>query len=294
MEFRHFRAFVAVAEELHFGKAARKLNLSQPPISLAIKEMESELGVILFERSSRRIKLTSAGEDLLHCAKAVLTAADDVKRQAKLSASGAAGTLSLGFMSLAAYSYLPDTLNRFIKDHPDVRISLMESTTDQILLDLSTGALDVGCIFSSPLLDSNLRYQATNRDPLIIALPSTHPLAKLSRVPLAQLAKERFLTFERHYGPIMFDAVISTCMRHGFSPKIFSARQMHTIVSLVSGGVGVALVPACVEVLHREGVVYRPLKGDRTPVEIGVAWRKGEASAVVKEFIKYLPKLRIA
>ncbi len=164
--------------------------------------------------------------------------------------------------------------------------------TEQMQGDLESGALDLGCIFTSPLLPDTLTYQATHRDPLILALPERHPMARLARVPLQRLADEQFLTFERHFGPMMFDSVVSTCMRHGFSPRIFPARQMHTIVSLVSGGIGVALVPACVEVLHREGVVYRPLRGDRTLVETGVAWRAEDDSPSLREFIRYLPKVR--
>jgi DNA-binding transcriptional LysR family regulator len=292
MEIRHFKAMVAVAEELHFGRAAKKLHLSQPPISLAIKELETELGVRLFERSSRQIAITPAGESVLRDARAVLASIETLKRQAQSTDDGFDGALSVGFMSLAAYSFLPDVLKRFTKDFPKVKISLQESTTDRILQDLETGALDIGGIFSTPLLPKSIRYQPTNRDPLVLAMPANHPLAHVARVPLERFANEQFLTFERHYGPIMFDTVVSTCMRHGFSPKIFSARQMHTIVSLVSGGIGVALVPACVQVLQREGVVYRPLRGERTPVETGVAWRASDNSAAVLSFVRYLPKLR--
>lgn len=292
MELRHLRCFVAVAEEMHFGRAARRLHLSQPPVSLAIKELETELGLRLFERTSRSIQLTPGGEEALRDARAVLARTESMRQHARNAARGHGGALSIGFISLAAYSFLPDVLQRFTSDFPEVRISLHESTTDQMVGDLESGALDVGCIFASPLLPAALTYQSTSRDPLIIALPANHRLAHLARVPLERLANEQFLTFERHFGPMMFDTVVSTCMRHGFSPRIFPARQMHTIVSLVSGGIGVALVPACVEVLHREGVVYRPLRGDRTPVETGVAWRTEDDSPPVREFIRYLPKMR--
>ena len=292
MELRHLRCLIAVAEKLHFGRAAKRLNLSQPPVSLAIKELETELGLRLFERTSRRITLTRGGEEVLRDARAVLARTESLRQHAHGAARGHGGMLSIGFISLAAYSFLPDVLRRFTSDFPDVRLSLHESTTDQILGDLETGTLDVGCIFASPMLPATLTYQATNRDPLIVALPEKHPLAHLTRVPLERLAGEQFLTFERHFGPMMFDTVVSTCMRHGFSPRIFPARQMHTIVSLVSGGIGVALVPACVQVLHREGVVYRPLRGDRTPIETGAAWRTEDDSSIVREFIRYLPRIR--
>lgn len=292
MELRHLRALVAVAEEGHFGRAAERLHLSQPPVSLAIKELEAELGVRLFERSSRRVSLTPAGDEALQDARAVLARTEALRSRAHGAKGAALGRLAIGFISLAAYSYLPELLRGYTTEHPQVKLALHEGTTDQILADLATGTLDIGCIFASPLLPAGLRYQATNRDPLIVALPENHPLAARKRVPLERLAGEQFLSFERHYGPTMFDTVVATCMRHGFSPRIFPARQMHTIVSLVSAGIGVALVPACLQVLHRQGVVYRPLQGERSPVETGVAWRSDDESAALRQFIAQLPKLR--
>ncbi|MFC5523247.1 LysR family transcriptional regulator [Polaromonas jejuensis] len=292
MELRHLRCFVAVAEELHFGRAAERLHLSQPPVSLAIKELETELGLRLFERNSRRIALTPQGEEVLRDARAILARTESLKQHASMAALGLGGSLSIGFISLAAYSFLPDLLKRFTTDFPGVRLSLQESSTDRIVPDLESGALDIGCLFALPQLPPSLSYRATSRYPLMIALPEGHPLAGLARVPLERLADERFLLFERHNGPMMFDTVVAACMRHGFSPKLFHARQQHTIVSLVSGGMGVALVPSCVQVMRREGVVYRPLRGEKTQVETGVAWRADDDAFIVKEFLRYLPRLR--
>lgn len=289
---RHLRCFVAVAEELHFGRAAQRLHLSQPPVSLAIKELEAELGQRLFERSSRRIALTPAGEEALADARATLARAEAMRQRAQERARGQGGRLAIGFISLAAYSYLPDVLRRFSAAFPQVTLQLHESTTDQLLAEVASGALDVGCVFASPPLPPGLGYQATNRDPLIVALPEGHPLAALSRVPLERLAGEQFLSFERHQGPTMFDTLVSTCLRHGFSPRLFPARQMHTIVSLVSGGIGVALVPACLQVLHRQGVVYRPLRGERASVETGVVWRADDEAAPLHQFLRLLPRAR--
>ena len=292
MELRHLRCLVAVAEELHFGRAAQRLHLSQPPVSLAIKELETELGVRLFDRNSRSIALTAAGAEALRDARAVLARTESMRQHARAAGEGQAGSLSLGFISLATYSFLPEVLRRYTADFPHVRIALHESTTDQILRDLESGVLDLGCIFASPQLPAALDYRPTHRDPLIVALPEGHALAKLARIPLERLASEQFLTFERHFGPLMFDLVVSTCMRHGFSPRIFAARQMNTIVSLVSGGIGVALVPASVKVLQRDGVVYRPLRGEQTRVEAGVAWRREDDSPALQAFRGYLPELR--
>jgi DNA-binding transcriptional LysR family regulator len=294
MEMRHLRCLVAVAEELHFGRAARRLNLSQPPVSLAIKELEQELGVRLFERSSRQIALTREGEVVLRDARAVLARTASLRQHAQDAGRGMGGTLALGFISLATYSYLPSLVERFTRDFPDVRLGLHESTTDEILAALENASIDVGCLFASPGLPSGLRYEATSREALVIALPEQHPMARLTRIPLERLANERFLAFERHFGPMMFDTVVSACMRHGFSPRIFPARQMHTIVSLVAGGLGVALVPHSVQVFQRAGVVFRPLRGDRITVETGVAWRASDDAPLVTEFLRTVPRLRPA
>lgn len=291
MDMRHLRCFVAVAEELHFGRAAERLHLSQPPVSLAIKELEQELGVRLFERTSRRIAMTRAGEDALRDARAVLTAADTMRKRAKEAAQGLMGSLSLGFISLPAYSFLPTMLRAFTEDYPRVRVSLQEGTTDQILHDVESGALDIGLVFRTSDLPAALSARLVQVEPLIVALPDSHPLAGSSRVALEKLSQERFLGFERHQGPMMFDAIVATCMRHGFSPKLFPARQMHTIVSLVSGGIGVALVPGSVQALHREGVVYRSMKGDKTLVETVAVWRRSDDSPLVKALLTCLPKL---
>ena len=243
-------------------------------MSLAIKELEEELGVTLLERTSRRIVLTKAGEDALRDARAVLAAADTMRRRARETSQGLMGSMSIGFISLPAYSFLPETLRRFGEDYPQVRLSLQEGTTDQIAHDIESGRLDIGLVFRTPDLPASLDSVLVRSEPLVVALPESHPLARNRRIALEKLAQERFLGFERHQGPLMFDAIVSTCMRHGFSPRLFAARQMHTIVSLVSGGLGVALVPACVQALHREGVVYRPLLGKGRP------WRRSPSGGV--------------
>jgi DNA-binding transcriptional LysR family regulator len=288
---RHLRCFVAVAEELHFGRAAARLHLTQPPVSLAVKELEAELGVLLLERTSRRIALTRAGEDALRDARAVLAAADTMVRRAREAGQGLMGTLTIGFISLPAYSFLPPTLKRFTADYQRVSVSLQEGTTDQIVHDVESGALDIGMVFRVPDLPAALTSALVLTEPLVVALPADHPLAASARVPVEKLAQERFLGFERHQGPLMFDAIVATCMRHGFSPKLFVARQMQTIVSLVSGGMGVALVPASVQALGREGVAYRPMKGEKAFVDTVAVWRRSDDSPLVKALLAMLPKV---
>jgi DNA-binding transcriptional LysR family regulator len=291
---RHLRCFVAVAEELHFGRAAERLHLTQPPVSLAIKELEDELGVKLLERTSRRIALTRAGEDALRDARGVLASADTMRRRAREAAQELMGTLSIGFISLPAFSFLPQTLRRFTEDYQRVQVALREGTTDQIIHDVESGSLDLGLVFRTPDLPAALMSGLVHTEALVVALPENHPLAKGNRIAVEKLATETFLGFERHQGPLMFDAIVATCMRHGFSPRLFPARQMHTIVSLVSGGIGVALVPESVKALHREGVVYRPMKGETSCVETVAIWRRMDDSPLLKAFLEKLPKTSTA
>ncbi|TVO66890.1 LysR family transcriptional regulator [Denitromonas ohlonensis] len=290
MDIRHLRVFVAVAEELHFGRAAERLNLSQPPVSIAIKELEEELGLRLFERTSRRIELTDGGSAVLNDARAVLNRLQVLRENARKVSLGRVGSISLGTTTLPTFSFLPDILRRFTLDFPDVQLGLMETTSDQILVGLERGTYDIGFMFTMPVKVPGLSYLPIGREPLILALPEDHPAARLARVPLEMLASDKFLVFERQAGPLMFDSMVALCMRHGFSPKIFTARLMPTIISLVSAGIGVALLPICFQSLRREGVVYRPLAGESSLVESGAAWRTDDTSLVVGAFLRYLPE----
>lgn len=290
IDLRHLRVFVAVAEELHFGRAAERLHLSQPPVSTAIKELEDDLGLLLFKRTSRRIELTKGGETVLLDARAVLSRVDTLREDARNVSQGIVGTLILATTTLATFSFLPTSLRRFTADFPDVRVQVIESTSDQILAGVEKEIFDIGCMFTMPVVVKGLTYRPIGRDLLILALPSNHSAAKLDRVPLEILANERFLVFERQAGPLMFDSMVALCMRHGFSPKIFTARFTPTIISLVSAGMGVALVAECVRAMNREGVVYRPLVGASSMVEYGAVWRSEEASPVVRAFVRYLPE----
>lgn len=292
MDLRHLRAFIAVAEEMHFGRAGERLHLSPPPVSTAIKELEAELGVQLFERTSRRITLTRSGQELLRDARNIVARTESMRSHASRMAKGLSGSLSVGFISTAAYSFLPDLLSRFTAEHPEVRLTLHEKSTDRVLVDLESGALDIGFLFASPGSFPALSYEATNRFRLVVALAESHPLARLKKVPLERLSAERFLLFERQQGPLMFDKIVAACMHHGFSPRLFHARQQHTIVSLVSGAFGVALVPDCVQVMRRNGVVYRPLRGESPVIEVGAAWRTDDDSPTLKAFLQYVPRLK--
>ena len=286
MELRHLRYFVAVAEALSFARAARALSISQPPLSRQIRALEEELGTALFARTKRWVQLTPAGTALLPEARRLLREADGLKAGAQRLAAGEVGTLALGFISVAAYNLLPDLAPEFRHRHPGVKLVLQEATSDVLLAALRQGELDVG--FVLPPVDApGLEYVPLAHDTLIAALPagSAHARAK-GPIALASLSAEPFILFPRKVGSSLYDAIVGACRRAGLQPRIEQeAIQMQTIVSLVAARMGVALVPASLEHLRRTGVVYRRLADRGARVEIGMAWRTGDASPAVRAFV---------
>jgi DNA-binding transcriptional LysR family regulator len=286
MELRHLRYFVAVAEALSFGRAAARLHISQPPLSRQIRALEEELGTALFARTKRSVQLTPAGAALLPEARRLLRDADGLKAGAQRIAAGEVGTLALGFISVAAYNLLPELAPEFRRRHPGVKLALQEATSDVLLAALRQAELDVGLVLP-PVDAPGLEYVPLVHDTLIAALPagSGHARTKGPIRP-ASLAGEPFILFPRKVGASLYDAIVDACRRAGFAPRIEQeAIQMQTIVSLVAAGMGVALVPASLEHLRRTGVVYRPLADARTHVEIGIAWRAGDASPAVRALV---------
>jgi DNA-binding transcriptional LysR family regulator len=286
MELRHLRYFVAVAETLSFARAARALNLSQPPLSRQIRALEDELGTALFVRTKRSVQLTPAGAALVPEARRLLREADGLKAGARRLAAGEVGTLALGFISVAAYNLLPELAPEFRRRHPGVRLVLQEATSDVLLAGLRQGDLDIGLVLP-PVDAPGLEYVPLVHDTLIAALPAGSPQARgKGPIRLAALAGEPFILFPRRVGSPLYDAIVGACRRAGFAPRIEQeAIQMQTIVSLVAARMGVALVPAALEHLRRTGVVYRPLADARARVEIGIAWRTGDDAPAVRAFV---------
>jgi DNA-binding transcriptional LysR family regulator len=286
MELRHLRYFVAVAETLSFARAARALNLSQPPLSRQIRALEAELGTALFARTKRSVQLTPAGAALLPEARRLLREADGLKAGALRLAAGEVGTLALGFISVAAYNLLPELAPEFRRRHPGVKLALQEATSDVLLAGLRQGDLDVGLVLP-PVDAPGLEYVPLVHDTLIAALPADAAQARgRGPIRLASLAGEPFILFPRRVGTSLYDAIVGACRRAGFAPRIEQeAIQMQTIVSLVAARMGVALVPASLEHLRRTGVAYRPLADARGRVEIGIAWRTGDDAPAVRAFV---------
>jgi len=294
MDLRKLRYFVVTAEELHFGRAAQRLGLSQPPLSVQIQALERELGVLLLERDRRNVKLTTAGSTLLHQGRKVLAQLELAADLTRRAARGEHGTLSIGFITPVEYSFLPGVLRKYRRRYPGIALQLREMMSDAQIKELRDGTLDIG-IVNAPIRAPNIRYQEISRDPVIIAIPSEHSLARTSGpVPIKRLAGEDTIMFPRNIAPDLFDEIIGWCRESGFSLRITQETQRtQTIISLVSAGLGIAIVPGSMRNLKRKGVRYRDFRGDRPYVRIGVAWSQGNTSPVAENFVKFVAANRV-
>lgn len=286
MELRHLRYFVTVAEELHFGRAARKLHISQPPLSMQIRSLEEELGVTLLNRNQRHVALTHAGNAFLGEARHILARLEQAVLMTRRAGRGEIGELAIGFISVADYNVLPIVLREFRARYPLVNLTLRESTSDTQLQDLVAGRIDVGFLLP-PVAHPALSSAPILREPLIAALPDRHPLArKPGKLALAKLKDAPFILFPRAMAPGMYDDILSFCRSAGFSPRVEQeAVQMQTIVSLVSAELGVALIPASLTNLQRTGVTYKAIRESGPLTEVHLAWRSGEEMPTLRVFV---------
>jgi len=286
MELRQLRYFVAVAEALNFGRAATRLNMSQPPLSRQIKAFETELGTTLFARTSRGVRLSAAGSALLVDARRLLREADAIAAGAHALGRGEIGSVRLGFISTASYNVLPRVLPEFHRRRPGIRLHLQEATSDAQAAMLREGELDVALVVP-PLFEADCEYRPLLREPLIAALPARRRWPR--RVPLATLSSEPFILFPRKAGVGLYDLIVGFCRDAGFTPRIEQeAIQMPTIVGLVAAGMGVSLVPASLRQMRRTGVVYRPLAQTSPLMEVGLAWRSGAIDPAVAAFVDHV------
>ncbi len=285
VELRHLRYFVAVGEELHFGRAARRLQMSQPPLSQQIRQLEDDLRVQLFDRSRQHVALTQAGEVLLGEARRTLAQADRVREVAARTRRGESGQLRIGFVGSALYGRMPDLLRSFRREAPGVGTSVQECVTMVALELLNDEVLDVAFV-RPPLEDLRIDVMTVDREALIVALPADHPLTARDLVPLAALAGEPLVLFKRHLATGYFDLVDAACRTEGFRPHVlYEEEQMQTIIGLVAAGFGVSLVPENVRHVELPGVRYRSIDGSTPILDLAMAWRLGHESPALQRFI---------
>jgi DNA-binding transcriptional LysR family regulator len=285
IELRHLRYFIAVAEELHFGRAAERLHIAQPPLSMQIKQLESELGFQLFHRTKRSVQLTEAGQVFFEESQKILRQLNQAIQTGRQVSRGEVGQLVIGFVSSAAYNVLPDILRTFHTSVPDVKLELHELTTDQQLQWLRENRLDIG-LLRPPIEDDAFETEIIFQEALAIALPETHAFATHTAISLSDLAREAFIIFPRTLAPGLYDQMISLCQQGGFSPNVVQeAIQMQTIISLVAAEMGVAIVPLSLQNLQRRGVVYKPLREETPQAAIVLIYKKDDPTPSVQRFL---------
>ncbi|MGR4867915.1 LysR family transcriptional regulator [Variovorax sp. LARHSF232] len=276
IDLRVWRQFLAVAEELHFGRAAARLHMTQPPVTQAIAQLEKTLGVLLFDRTRRRVALTPAGEALVPEVRELLARAQALPARARAAAAGEVGRVRLAFVSTIGFERLPAWVRDFRAASPQVALELVEATGDVQLEAFARGEIDAGLMLHSPgFAPPDLQRLPVASEPLVLAVSAQHPLARAEKVALGDVLTEPLVIFPRRIVPSLHDAIFGLYHAAGRTPRVAQeAIQMQTIVNLVWGGLGVAWVPESVTQFRRAGVVYRRAAEFAAPV----ARRRGQGS----------------
>lgn len=295
MEIRHLRYFIAVAENLSFSRAAEQLGLAQPPLTQQIQALEAELEVQLFDRKTRPIQLTMAGQTLLKEAHTVLTQLEQAVRTTRRIHQGDIGHLTIGIHNSVVNTILPNLLTTFHQQFPAVQLELREVTVAQELLLLRNHQLDVVFHRSTTPYegDADLCFCPLMQETFLLILPEYHPLVDLAEVPITALQGESLVLPDLNVLPF-YSQVIYACQMAGFEPKIdrtIRSGGIITLLSLVAAGIGLSVLPSHVQVLHREGIVYRPISGLDLCRHIAVVWRKDGISSVLQNFLNAIQSL---
>ena len=295
-ELWQLRYFLAVAEQLHFGRAAAALHISQPPLSRAIRALEQRLGVVLFARSRRRVELTPEGTRLLGEARRMLGQLERTVQEVRGMARGEEGRLRIGFVSLADYGVLPGLLKAFKSARPGIALALREMLSPEQAAALAAGELDFGLLLP-PVSDAEpLEHLVVQRERFVVALPSSHRLAAgkgKGKLAVSALAGEPFVMVPRDIAPGLYDIVTGLAAGAGISFNVAQeAIQMQTVVSLVSSGLGVAIVPGCIANLGRRGVVYREINDRHPRLDLWLAWPRGGLGTAARDFLALARRAR--
>ncbi|MBB4932667.1 DNA-binding transcriptional LysR family regulator [Lipingzhangella halophila] len=287
MELRHIAGFVAVAEELHFGRAAARLNMAQPPLSQQVRGLEKELGVRLFERNTRSVRLTPAGANFLPHARQVLSDAELARRAAVAGSSGEVGRVSIGFAGASSHEAIPTLTKAVRAAYPGIELRLEGQTYAGVALArVADRELDIGFV-RLPVRRSGVRTRVIQHERLVAALPSDHRLAGEPALDVADLAEEPFVAFPGTEGSSVRENMVRIALDAGYMPRIVQeAPDSYTILDLVAAGVGVTITVSSVQHIRRSGMVYRELRGDVPTIDSALAWREDNASAALHTVLR--------
>jgi DNA-binding transcriptional LysR family regulator len=284
IELRHLRYFVAVAEELHFGRAAARLHLAQPPLSQQIRKLEELLGYPLFTRTSRSVTLTTAGEALLQRAQRTLRNVQRDIDETRSIGRGDVGSLHIGFIGSAMLSTLPGIFRSYREAYPRVRLHLHESFTSQVMEGLENGTLDAGILRDGDPVEG-VQVTTILSEPFVAVLPASHPCATQKSISPAVLRGEPFIYYPRSAGARAYEKPLTLCEEHGFRPQIVQeAQHWLSILRLIGAGLGVSIAPTCVRRIASAEVVCLPLRGAKAVSNVELAWLAGDARPIVERF----------
>lgn len=285
MELRQLEYFTVVAEELHFGHAAMRLQMTQPPLSQQILQLERELGVKLLKRSKRHVELTSAGKMFLQEVRLALTQLERAKDVARRAELGMVGRLALGFVGSAIFDILPIIVREFQEQYPYVDLVFHEMPTPIQIKALHNKNIDIGFV-RPPVIDPDISLRSVYQETCIAVVPKLHPLAQRASISIGDLSTERFILVEREIWPSWYDDILSKCRDAGFNPIIHQhVKEIQTVVGLVAAGVCISIIPRSTANLHVRDVVYIDLEGEVLHVEMSLAWRTNDNSTLVKQFL---------
>jgi DNA-binding transcriptional LysR family regulator len=287
LEFRDLKAFAVLAEELHFGRASARLNMTPSPLTRQIQKIERELGAQLFERTKRSVAMTAAGEALLDEARGLLQRRDALPEKLQRVVQGGTGFLHVGVIGIAVLSQARDIQKRIVEEVPDVRVTWrVMSSADQVAA-LRSGRLDVGFLHT-PIEHEGLEARRLVREAMVVALPAGHPLTRRKSLRLRDLRDQVFIIGTREQSPGDYDRLISGCNADGFSPKLDPQSQsLASFLGLVAIGVGVALTPASLTRSAVEGVAFVPVEGAGLYSEISIAWNPAQVSPVLARMLRW-------
>ena len=284
MELHQLRCFVAVAEELHFGRAATRMYMTQPPLSRQVQLLERGLGIQLLERNNRSVKLTAAGQGFLRDARHILAFSDQAADGARRLARGEAGSLTLGFTAVSAYQMIPQLLARAADELPGLQFTLKEMVSGAQLDALAAHRIDVGFVRQINDRDA-LDAQLISREPLLVALPSNHPLAQKQAIAVRDLDQQPFVMYAADEGRYFYDCIAGLFAVTGVTPRyVYHLGQTHTVVSMVKAGLGLAIVPASATQLHRGHLEFRPLEDAQLHAELYIVSRQDNDNPALPAF----------